>query len=75
MIISLDDNKIDVVFKEEFDSNKEKLTQFIENVLLNVKEYKNFNYNFDESNLEAFTASSIENIPDWLDEKEDEIWK
>jgi len=32
MIIRLDDKKIVSIFKEEFNSNKEKLKQFIENI-------------------------------------------
>ena len=75
MTITLDDKKIASIFKEEFNSNTEKLKQFIENMLLNIKENQNFNYDFDEKHLQSFMSMSAENIEDWLDEKEDEIWK
>jgi len=75
MTITLDDKKISSIFEEEFHSNKEKFRQFIENMLLNIKDYQNFNYDFDEKEVEALSCMSVENIEDWLDEKEDEIWK
>ena len=75
MIITLDDSKIETIFKNEFHSNKEKLKQFIESMLLNLKETNNFHYDFDDKHLESFSYNSIENIDDWLDEKEDDIWK
>ena len=75
MTITLNDSKIENIFKTEFNSNKDKLKEFVENILLNFNEYKNFNYNFDKNHLEAFSNMSVENVEEWLDEKEDEIWK
>ena len=65
MVITLDDKKIAPIFKDEFNSNKEKLKEFIENMLLNIKDYKHFDYDFDEEHLQAFSNMSAENIEDW----------
>jgi len=75
MTILLDDNKINEVFKTEFNSDKIKLKNFIENILLNIKDYKNFNYEMNNMNLNAFTNHSAENVDEWSDESEDELWK